>query len=277
MPQSGKTTVFNALTRGEAPVATGSGYGQDTHMAVVKVPDERLGVLTEMFEPRKTTPAEVQYTDFPGVGFGSKERSEAAWVGQLRTVDALLQVVRTFGDERPPRRPHRPRGRRREGAAGDDRLRPGDRRAPAAASGRGLEADTDGGTGPLEAEVALFQRFQSELESGCPLREVELSEEQARAVRGYQFLSAKPLLLVLNLGEDQLSEAPRLEAEVKAAFPHRETAVASLSGIEMELAQLEAEDATVFMADLGIEELARRADHQGLVRPHRLDLVPHHG
>ena len=80
-------------------MATGSGYGQDTHMAVVKVPDERLGVLTEMFEPRKTTPAEVQYTDFPGVGFGSKERSEAAWVGQLRTVDALLQVVRTFGDE----------------------------------------------------------------------------------------------------------------------------------------------------------------------------------
>ena len=130
-------------------MATGSGYGQDTHMAVVKVPDERLGVLTEMFEPRKTTPAEVQYTDFPGVGFGSKERSEAAWVGQLRTVDALVQVVRTLRRrERPPRRPHRPRGRRREGAAGDDRLRPGDRRAPAAATGRGLEADADGGTGP---------------------------------------------------------------------------------------------------------------------------------
>jgi GTP-binding protein YchF len=258
LPQSGKTTVFNALTRGEAPVATGSGYGQDTHMAVVKVPDERLGVLTEMFEPRKTTPAEVQYTDFPGVGFGSKERSEAAWVGQLRTVDALLQVVRTFGDESVLHDgPIDPAGDAEkvqlETIVSD--LGIVERRL------QRLDADLKrtrtGERGPLEAEVALFQRFQSELESGVPLREVELSEEQARAVRGYQFLSAKPLLLVLNLGEDQLSEAPRLEAEVKAAFPHRETAVASLSGkIEMELAQLEAEDATVFMADLGIEELA---------------------
>src|SRR5919108_1994010 len=103
LPQSGKTTVFNALTGGAAPVAAGSGYGQDTHVAVVKVPDSRLDRLTEMFSPRKTTPAEVQYTDFPGVGFGSRDKSEAAWVGTLRTVDALVVVVRAFRDESVPR------------------------------------------------------------------------------------------------------------------------------------------------------------------------------
>lgn len=64
LPQSGKTSLFNALTGGEAPVAAG-GYGQDTHVAVVKVPDARLDRLTEMFSPKKTTPAEVHYLDFP--------------------------------------------------------------------------------------------------------------------------------------------------------------------------------------------------------------------
>ncbi len=279
LPQSGKTTVFNALTRGEAPVATGSGYGQDTHMAVVKVPDERLGVLTEMFEPRKTTPAEVQYTDFPGVGFGSKERSEAAWVGQLRTVDALVQVVRTFGDESVLHDgPIDPAGDAEkvqlETIVSD--LGIVERRL------QRLDADLKrtrtGERGPLEAEVALLQRFQSELESGVPLREVELSEEQARTVRGFQFLSAKPLLLVLNLGEDQLSEAPRLEAEVKGGV----SAPRDGGG----LPQRQDRDGAGPAGGGGRHRLygrpgdrgaGRGADHQGLVRPHRLDLVPHDG
>ena len=257
LPQSGKTTVFNALTRGEAPVAAGS-YGQETHVAVVKVPDARLDVLTEMFSPRKTTPAEVQYTDFPGAGFGSKDRSEAAWVGQLRTVDALLLVVRAFPDESVPH----------EG--------PVDPAADAAAVQletivsdlsiierrlQRLESDLrrtrTGERAPLEAEAALLQRFQTELEAGTPLRDLELSEDEARSVRGYQFLSLKPLLIVLNLDENQLAAAPALQGAVAAANPHRKMAVASLCGkLEMELAQLEPDDAGVFMADMGIEELA---------------------
>ena len=86
LPQSGKTNVFHALTGGAALQTSGGGHGQETHVAVVRIPDQRLVALTEMFHPRKTTPAEVQYTDFPGVGFGSRDKSEAAWVGTLRTV-----------------------------------------------------------------------------------------------------------------------------------------------------------------------------------------------
>jgi ribosome-binding ATPase len=258
LPQSGKTTVFNALTGGEAPVATGSGYGQETHVAVVKVPDARLDTLTEMFRPRKTTPAEVQYTDFPGVGFGSKDRSEAAWVGQLRTVDALVQVVRAFAAESVPHEgPIDPAG-----DAGKVQLETivsdlaiVERRL------QRLETDLrrtrSGERAPLEAEMALLERFQAELEAGRPLRDLELSEEEARGIRGYQFLSLKPLLLVLNLGEEQLGQAADLEAALAGAFPHRLTAVASLSGkLEMELAQLDPEDARSFMEDLGISELA---------------------
>jgi GTP-binding protein YchF len=258
LPQSGKTTVFNALTGGEAPVATGSGYGQETHVAVVKVPDARLDTLTEMFRPRKTTPAEVQYTDFPGVGFGSKDRSEAAWVGQLRTVDALVQVVRAFGAESVPHEgPIDPAGD--AGAVQLETIV-----SDLAIVERRLQRlDTDlrrtraGERAPLEAEMALLQRFQGELEAGRPLRDLELSEEEARSIRGYQFLSLKPLLLVLNLGEEQLGDAADLEAALAGAFAHRSTAVASLCGkLEMELAQLDPEDARSFMEDLGIVELA---------------------
>jgi ribosome-binding ATPase len=258
LPQSGKTTVFNALTGGEAPVATGSGYGQETHVAVVKVPDARLDTLTEMFRPRKTTPAEVQYTDFPGVGFGSKDRSEAAWVGQLRTVDALVQVVRAFGAESVPHEgPIDP-------AADAGAVQLETIVSDLAIVERRLQRlDTDlkrtraGERAPLEAEMALLQRFQADLEAGRPLRDLELSEEEARGIRGYQFLSLKPLLLVLNLGEEQLGDAADLEAALAGAFAHRSTAVASLCGkLEMELAQLDPEDARSFMEDLGIVELA---------------------
>lgn len=258
LPQSGKTTVFNALTGGAAPVATGSGYGQETHVAVVKVPDKRLARLAEMFHPRKVTPAEVQYLDFPGVGFGTRDKSEAAWVGTLRTVDALLQVVRSFGDESVPH----------EGPI--DPLADAEKvQLELMLSDLGiverrlqrLDADLKrtraGERAPIEAEIALFRQFQEQLEASVPIRDLELTEEQQRSIRGYQFLSAKPLLLVLNLGEDQLGRATELEQQLARAYPHQKTAVASLCGkLEMELAQLAPEDAQTFMADLGITELA---------------------
>jgi GTP-binding protein YchF len=258
LPQSGKTTVFNALTGGAAPTAGGSGYGQETHVAVVKVPDARLDRLTEMFEPRKTTPAEVQYTDFPGVGFGSKDKGEAAWVGQLRTVDALVQVVRAFADESVPHEgPVDPAG---DAAQVQLDMIVSDLGIVERRLQR-LDADLkrtrSNERGPVEAEIALFQRFERELEAGTPIRDLELSDEQARTIRGYQFLSNKPVLLLLNLGEDQLERAAALEAELAAVYGQGKTAIASLSGkIEMELAQLSPEDAQGFMEDLAIAELA---------------------
>src|SRR5919198_593938 len=212
LPQSGKTTIFNALTRGEAPVTAGGGYGQETHVAVVKVPDERLDRLTEMFSPKKTTPAEVQYTDFPGVGFGTRDKSEAAWVGTPRTVGALVQGVRAFRDEsvlhEGPVDPVADAEKVQLELILSD-LAIVERRL------QRLDADLKrtkaGERAPIEAEIELFQRFQQALENGVPIRDLELSEEQERSIRGYQFLSGKPVLLLLNLDESQLAEAADLE------------------------------------------------------------------
>ena len=258
LPQSGKTTVFNALTGGAAPVASSGGYGQDTHVAVVKVPDERVDRLTEMFNPKKTTYSEVQYTDFPGAGFGSRDKGEAAWVGALRTVDALVTVIRAFENPSVPREePVDPVSDAEkihlELVLSDLALV--ERRIQRLE--QDLKRTKSAERAPVEAEIELFQRFQSQLEAGTPLRDVELSDEQERAIRGFQFLSLKPQLLVLNLGESELPNAEAAEQKVLAAQPHKQTAIASLSGqLEMEIAQLPEEDAAAFMQDLGITELA---------------------
>jgi GTP-binding protein YchF len=214
--------------------------------------------LAAMFNPRKVTPAEVQYTDFPGVGFGSRDKSEAAWVGTLRTVDALLQVVQAFDDPSVLREgPLDPVGDAEKVhlelilsdlAMVERRLQRLD---------ADLKRTRTADRAPIEAEIELFQRFQKELEGGTPLRDLELTDEQEHSIRGFQFLSGKPVLLVLNLDERQLSRASEMEAQLAGAYPHRKTAVASVAGkLEMELSQLGAEDAAVFMADLGITELA---------------------
>jgi ribosome-binding ATPase len=258
LPQSGKTTVFNALTGGEAPVTASGGYGQETHVAVVKVPDVRVDRLTEMFSPRKVTPAEVQYTDFPGVGFGNRDKGEAAWVGTLRTVDALVQVIRTFENPSVPREePIDPSGDAEKVnlelilsdlAIVERRLQRLD---------QDLKRTKTAERAPVEADIELFKRLQEQLESGVPLRDFELTDEQEKSIRGFQFLSLKPMLLVLNLGESQLDRAQEMETQLSASYPHKHTAVASLCGqLEMEISQLSTEDAQTFMEDLGIEELA---------------------
>ncbi|NCW92920.1 MAG: redox-regulated ATPase YchF [Actinobacteria bacterium] len=211
LPQSGKTSLFNALTGGEAPVAAG-GYGQDTHVAVVKVPDARLDRLTEMFSPKKTTPAEVHYLDFPGAGFGSRDRSEVAWVGQLRTVDALVIVVRAFTD------PSVPNDGPIDPVAALEKVQLDLVVADLAVVERKrtrLESDLKktktAERAPIEAEIALFEEFQKSLEEGQPLRAHDLSPDQLRDIRGFQFLTLKPVLVLVNVGEDQLGDRTAIE------------------------------------------------------------------
>ncbi|RLT36984.1 MAG: redox-regulated ATPase YchF [Chloroflexi bacterium] len=257
LPQSGKTSLFNALTGGEAPVAAG-GYGQDTHVAVVKVPDARLDLLTDMFSPKKTTPAEMHYLDFPGAGFGSRDRSEVAWVGQLRTVDALVIVVRAFTD------PSVPNDGPIDPVAALEKVQLDLVVADLAVVERKrtrLESDLKktktAERAPIEAEISLFEEFQKSLEEGQPLRAHDLSPDQLRDIRGFQFLTLKPVLVLVNVGEDQLGDRTAIEESVRSAYSYPMTAVASLCAkLEMELAQLDGEDAATFMADLGLVELA---------------------
>ena len=257
---SGKTTVFNTLTRGHAQ--TGGFGGLTLNVGVVKVPDERLDRLAEIFKPRKVVHADVTYVDLPAPppsteGHVGTEELPAEHLARLRESDALLHVVRAFDD---PSVPH-PDGDV-DPARDLERLdlefiladlSMVDRRLERlAASGRhGTPAEHEAN----EREEVILKRLKTSLESGQPIRDAGLTEDEAKAVRGFRFLTEKPVLVLLNVGEGQLAAAPELVARIAAGYDHRHALVDHLSAkIEMELGELEPEDASTFMAELGIAE-----------------------
>ena len=264
LPASGKTTVFNALTRSEARTGAYSGNPDEPNLATVKVPDERLDRLTEMFQPQRKVPADVQYLDVAGIAKGIAEKGmSGALLGYLSQADALLIVDRAYED---PNVPHV------EGAvdpardietlnlellindlgAVEKRITRIQSQAPKA-SGREREA--------LERELILMQRLKETLDNEQPIREIlsDIDAEDVKTLRGFGFLTAKPLLILLNFGEDQLgTSGPEVTRSIAARFGGQDVAVEALCGqIEMEIGRLDDADAAEFMRDLGIAESSR--------------------
>jgi GTP-binding protein YchF len=261
LPSSGKTTVFNALTRSVAETGTFTASPDDPNLATVKVPDPRLDRLTEMFQPQRRVPADVQYLDVAGIAKGIAEKGmSGTLLGHLSQADALVLVVRAFED---PNVPHVEEsvdpGRDIETldmellfsdlATVDKRIERIRNQMPKA-SGRERDA--------LERERALMKRLKQSLEAETPIRELlpELDQDDEKTLRGFGFLTAKPLLVLLNLGESQLGQAAdNLVAQVETRFGRPGVAVDALAGqIEMEIGRLDAADAEEFMRDLGIKE-----------------------
>jgi len=257
---SGKTTVFNTLTRGHAQTG---GFGALTlNVGVVKVPDARLDRLAEMFKPKKVVHADVTYADLPAPPASSEghvgtEELPAEHLARLRESDALLHVVRAFEN---PSVPH-PAGSvdpardleqldlefiLADLAMVDRRL---DRLGSSGRHGTQAEREAN------EREEVVLRRIKTELEAGRPIRDADLADDEAKAVRGFRFLTEKPVLVLLNVGEGDLATAPDLVARISAGYQHRHAMVDYLSArIEMELGELEPDDAATFMAELGIEE-----------------------
>ena len=246
----GKTTVFNALTRGDQPT-TMSGGRFDVHTAVVDVPDERVDRLSKMFHPQKTIYAKVTYADIAGLeGSASKSSISGALLNQLAQMDGFLHVVRAFEDDNVAH----PAGSidpQRDIAAMDTELLLNDLIAVERKQERLVEERKKGGgrdKAIIEREIALFERLHSALAEEKPLRDVEISSEEEKALSGFGFLTGKPVLIVLNLSEGQA--APQI------LYPHQHSQVVALQGkLEMDLVQLTPEDAEVFMAEYGIAEL----------------------
>ena len=259
LPNSGKTTVFNALTGGSARTGTYGAAEGEANLATVKVPDARLERLAAMFKPRRIVPADVQYVDVAGLAKGMAEQGLGGQLlGHLAQAEALVHVVRAFAD---PDVPHP-----------EDRVDPlrdietinleltfSDlgivekritRIRATVPKLRGAEREA------YEREAVLLGRLQAALEAGTPIREVELSADEHKSLRGFGFLTAKPMLILLNLGEDQLGETgAALVAAARAGFGRPHVEIDALAGkIEMEIGQLEPDDAAIFMADLGIAE-----------------------
>jgi GTP-binding protein YchF len=257
---SGKTTVFNTLTRGHAE--TGGFGGMELHVGVVKVPDERLDKLAVIFKPKKVIQADVTYVDLPAPpasteGHVGTEDLPAEHLARLRDSDALLHVVRAFED---PANPH-PEGAV-DPARDLDRLDVEFVLADLALVERRLDRlKTSGRHGtPAERESndreeVVLVRLKAGLEAGSPIRDIALDPDEEKAIRGFRFLTQKPVLVLLNVGEGDLGGAGERVTALAAAYDHRNALVDALSAkIEMELGELEPDEAAVFMEELGIAD-----------------------
>ncbi len=256
---SGKTTVFNTLTRGHAE--TGGFGGLTLNVGVVKVPDERLDRLAEIFKPKKIVQADVTYVDLPAPpastdGRIGTEELPAEHLARLRDSDALLHVIRAFED---PSVPH-PAGSvdpardleqlDLEFILAD--LAMVDRRVERlGSSGRhGTTAEREAN----EREEVILRRLKIDLEAGRPIRDSVLDADDAKAIRGFRFLTEKPVLVLLNIGEKEIGSAAAQVEVIRIAYTHQQAMVDALSArIEMELGELEPDEAQIFMEELGIE------------------------
>ncbi|HEX5451683.1 MAG TPA: redox-regulated ATPase YchF [Candidatus Limnocylindrales bacterium] len=260
LPGAGKTTVFNALTRGHAE--TGGYGGLTVNVGVVKVPDARLTALTELFRPKKEIPADVTYVDLPApprldAGGGGANDLPPDQLARLRNADALLHVVRAFDD---PSVPH-PDGSVdawRDLERLDLELTLADhdvaerRLEKLQTSGRhGTPAEREAN----EREAAVLERIVPALAAGRPIRDLELGDDEARLVRGFRFLTEKPVLVLLNIGEADLPRGEALASAIAARYEHRDTLVEPLSAkLEMEVGELEPVEAETFRTELGLSE-----------------------
>ena len=254
LPSSGKTTLFQLMTSiRDAPRGKG-----DVNIGISKVPDERLDTLTGMFNPRKRVPATVEFTDIAGPARSGAQT--LVDVAGYKNADALIHVIRAFRDASVPH-PSSSIDPARDAQAMEDELILADLGVAERRLER-IEKDLKRGKSTeLDKERDLVQRCKDALEHGTPLRALSLAGDDLKRLRGFQFLSAKPLLLVINLDETDVAEVgsdlsrAADKTGLTGFLAHASTrAVALCAKIELEISQLEGADATAFLSDLGLTE-----------------------
>jgi len=248
-PQCGKTTIFNALTRGKQPTGFGAGK-MEIHTAVVDVPDKRVDILNEMFHPRKKIYTKVTYVDIVGLESSTaKEGISGALLNRLTQLDGFIHVVRCFEDENIPH-PAGSVNPARDLAMMDAEFILNDLIAVERKLERLQEEKKKGGSkdkAQIEREIALFTKLHAALSEETLLRDIDIAPEDEKLLSGFGFLSRKPVLVVLNLAEGQ--SAPAIE------YPHRHSQVIALQGrLEMDLAQLSPEEAEEFLKEYHLGE-----------------------
>ena len=257
-PGSGKTTVFNAVTRG---TARAGGYGNRARpsLGVTKVPDARLDVLAGIFAPKRTVPAEITYVDIPVAAdaAGSDKGIAGEVLGHLQRADALVVVARAFGTPLAP-------------DAGDtvdpvhdlettsDDLALADlavlerRLARVAEGSKGAKAPE---RDALSRERDLLSRIRAGLEEGAAVREQAFDRDEARLLAGFGLLTAKPLIVVVNVGEDLLHRLHALEEQVSSRLSGPNAGAIALCGsLEMELDRMDEADQPEFRESMGLTE-----------------------
>jgi ribosome-binding ATPase len=243
LPMTGKTSLFTILTGVHQETKIGSTAART---GVAKVPDPRLDALARLFEPNKVTYATVEYLDVPSI---SKENlRDPSYLASLRVVDAFAQVLRLFGDDPNP--------------VGDvDDIETELILSDLVVIEKRLERldkDRKKIKNPeLDREFDLLSKCKATLEENKPLRILELDADDSKRIRGFQFLSQKPVLYVLNLGEEDASKLRDREREYREGplAGRKNTAVAAVCGkIEAELSELPREEQQDYLASYGLTE-----------------------
>ena len=251
--RSGKTSLFNAVTRGQAQIGAYSSQ-QEPNVGIARVPDARVDALAGMFKPKKITYAEIRWVDYPVAGFGAVGPGNR-FLAEIAGLDAVVHVVRAFEDESVPH-PDGSVDPHRDIEALDLELTFADlalierRLSRIESEMRSMKAAD---RGRIEADRDLLLRLQTELEAGRSIRSVTLTEPEQKALAAYQFVTRLPVLVVVNIAEDDLGRA----GEIEAAFAERHggpgVAIAALCAkIEAELALLPPDEAAEFRRDLGV-------------------------
>jgi GTP-binding protein YchF len=257
LPQVGKTSLFKILTKAKLEERA---HSRQEHIGVARVPDGRLDKLSDLYQPKKTTFASVEFVDVAAIG--QEALKETAFLASLRQVDALIHVLRAFEDESIPH--VGPIDPLRDIKNVEFDLMISDLTQVEKRLER-LEKDLKKGrTNDLEHEQALLIRSKAALEKEQPLRELEMTNEEKKLIKGFMFLSQKPILYALNIGEsttlgtDLEAAVSRFKLDEVAHRPNA-GATAICGKVEAELAEMEDEEAAEFLGSYGLNE-------SGLVR-----------
>lgn len=257
-PNVGKSTLFNALTQAGVGVASYAFSTIEPNTAMVEVPDSRLGVLARLYQPKKVTPTVMKFVDVAGLVSGASrgEGMGNQFLSNIRELDALAMVVRCFKDPNVQHVTDKldPRAdmamvnlelaladlevvnKRREKIGTSARLKPGAKE---------------------QEELALLDRIAAHLDQGKPIRTMRFEADQAALLRGYAFLTAKPVVYVANIAEDQIGvDTPELRAVIEEAEAEHAGWIALSARLESDVRELSAEEATAFLADAGLTEPA---------------------
>lgn len=258
LPLAGKSTLFNALTGSNVDTGAFITGKTDAHQSIVQVPDERLEKLNKIFVPKKKTPAIIDYIDLAGLNSAEQKKGgfSDSFLGQVRTVDALLTVVRAFKDENVPHPQTSVNPKRdldmieadfilSDLSIVENRMQ----RLQKQMKSKKLDQDV--------REYALLEKCKASLEDEQPLRLLHIAPEEEFMVRGYQFLTLKPLIIVLNISESDIAnDTDLLEPFLERKKQPLTTALAISAQIEMEIQQLADEEAATFRQELGIKQSA---------------------
>lgn len=255
LPKSGKTTVFNALTRGRTETSHSGGQSSKLTIGVDKVADRRVDALVAMFHPKHVAQAEVRYVDIPWApdSTGKSQGIGGEYLNVLQRTDALLHVVRAFDEPSVPHiqgsvDPYRDADTINLELAFSDLAiieRRFQRLETEFKSSKAQEREAG------RREAALLTRLKDGIEKDVAIREQELTAEEVKLISAYQFLTAKPMLVLFNIGEAQLPQAGKIEEEARGRLGSSRVLVATMCAkLEADLAQLPSAEEEEFRRSL---------------------------